>query len=55
MAAPMLVLYEVSVYVSALARKGRSAAKPADAADAAGADGERAEDACTKREGSDHA
>ena len=55
MAAPMLVLYEVSVYVSALARKGRSAAKPADAADAAGADGERAEDAGTKREGSEHA
>ena len=55
MAAPMLVLYEVSVYVSALARKGRSAAKPADATDAAGADGERAEDAGTKREGSDHA
>lgn len=43
MAAPMLVLYEISVYVSALARKGKSAATSAAPADAAETDKEKEE------------
>lgn len=51
MAAPMFVLYEVSVYVSALARKGRSAAKSAG-----DMDGKHSKDSIAKEtEGSNHA
>lgn len=41
MAAPMLVLYEISVHVSALARRGKSAATSAPATDDAEADKEK--------------
>ena len=41
MAAPMIVLYEISVHVSALARRGKSAATSAPAADDAETDKEK--------------
>ncbi len=56
MAAPMLVLYEISVYVSALARKGKGTAKSGSTADNAEANNETSGGSSDKeKEGSDNA